>query len=51
MLYDIIADLIGYSGSTNIYSTVMNISGAIIILFFVMSFYFLFRIITLLFFR
>lgn len=51
MLYDIVSDLIGYTGQSNIYSTVMNICGAITVLFFVMLFYFIFRILTLLFFK
>lgn len=51
MLYDLVESIIGYTGTSNYYSNVMNICGAITIIFFVMLFYFIFRIITLLFFK
>lgn len=51
MLYDIVSNIIGYSGSSGTYSSYMNICGALIIIFWVMLFYFIYRIIFSLFFR
>lgn len=51
MLYNIVSDLIGYTGTNVSYSSIVNICGAITVLFFVMLFYFIFRILTLLFFK
>lgn len=51
MLYELVSDLIGYTGTNVSYSSIVNICGALIILFWIMLFYFIYRIIFNLFFR
>ena len=52
MLYNLVEDIIGYTGTQNISSsTITNICGALIVLFWVMLFYFIFRTITVLLFK